>query len=295
MKQTNKKYIILLIFCCLIWGSTFTVIKDITTKVDPYLLSALRNWIAVTAFLIYLIFTKKLSKLKNKTAVKYGVILGAIIGIIYIVQTIGLSITSSTHSAFITSSAVILVPILLLFSGQNKLDKTQIITIGIVGIGIYYLTNGNGNSNYNFGDVLTLICAVICALNIILSGEYVRKSELNGIIFYQFLFAGIISTIALGIKTGITKEEIIFKWDALPSLLYLSLIGTLLCYFIMIYVQQYISTILTAMILSFEPIFATTASYFYTGETITLIELFGGLLIISGITYYNIKSKKNKA
>ena len=295
MKQTNKKYIILLIFCCLIWGSTFTVIKDITTKVDPYLLSALRNWIAVSTFFLYLIFTKKLSKLKNKSAVKYGIILGAIIGIIYIVQTIGLSITSSTHSAFITSSAVILVPILLLFSGQNKLDKTQISTIGIVGIGIYFLTNGNSNSSYNFGDVLTLICAVICALNIILSGEYVRKSELNGIIFYQFLFAGIISTIALVIKTGITKEEIIFKWDALPSVLYLSLIGTLLCYFIMIYVQQYISTILTAMILSLEPIFATTASYFYTGETITLIELFGGILIISGITYYNIKSKKNKA
>lgn len=292
MIQSNKKYIGLLLFCCLIWGSTFTVIKDITTKVDPYLLSALRNWIAVIAFLIYLVLAKKLTTLKNKTAVKYGIILGVIIGAIYIVQTIGLSITSSTHSAFITSSAVILVPILLLFAGQNKLDKIQIITFCVVGIGIYYLTNGNANSSYNFGDVLTLICAVICALNIILSGEYVRKSELNGIIFYQFLFAGIISTIALAVKTGITKEEIIFKWDAFPSVLYLSLIGTLLCYFIMIWVQQYISTILTAMILSLEPIFATTASYFYTNETITLVELFGGLLIISGITFYNMKSEK---
>ncbi len=295
MKQTKKKYILLLVFCCLIWGSTFTVIKDITTKVDAFLLSSLRNWIAVLAFLIYLIISKKLHTLKNKSAIKYGIILGVIIGAIYIVQTIGLNITSSTHSAFITSSAVILVPILLLFSGQNKLDKTQISTIGIVGIGIYFLTNGNSNSSYNLGDVLTLICAVICALNIILSGEYVRKSELNGIIFYQFLFAGIISTIALLIKTGITKDEIIFELDAIPSILYLSLIGTLLCYFIMIYVQQYISTILTAMILSLEPIFATTASYFYTGETITLIELFGGLLIISGITYYNLKSEKIKA
>lgn len=289
--KSNKKYVLLLIFCCLIWGSTFTVIKDITTSIDAYLLSSLRNWIAVITFLIYLIVSKKTKTLKNKSTIKYGIILGAIIGAIYIVQTIGLGITSSTNSAFITSSAVILVPILLLFTGQNKLDKIQIITIVIVGIGIYYLTNGNTNSSYNLGDILTLICAVICALNIILSGEYVRKSELNGIIFYQFLFAGIISTIALAIKTGITKEEIIFKWNALSSVLYLSLIGTLLCYFIMIYVQQYISTILTAMILSLEPIFATTASYFYTGETITLIELFGGLLIITGITYYNLKTE----
>ncbi|MBI1836378.1 MAG: EamA family transporter [Flavobacteriia bacterium] len=273
MQASNKKHILILILCTIIWGTTFAVIKGISDKIDPVLLSVLRNWIAVVAFGIFLLFKKKLNILKNRKAIKYGIILGVIIGAIYIIQTVGLSVTSSTHSAFITSSAVIMVPILLFFVGQNKIDWKQLLTIVIVSFGLYLLTNSNSEANFNWGDFLTLIGAVVCALNIILSGEYVRKSELYGLIFYQFLFAGIISTICLFIKLQLIDEPLMFELNALPSVVYLSLFGTLLCYFLMIWAQQYVSIIATAMILSLEPIFATTTSYLYMGEFI-MISIF---------------------
>lgn len=294
MQASNKKHILILILCTIIWGTTFAVIKGISDKIDPVLLSVLRNWIAVVAFGIFLLFKKKLNILKNRKAIKYGIILGVIIGAIYIIQTVGLSVTSSTHSAFITSSAVIMVPILLFFVGQNKIDWKQLLTIVIVSFGLYLLTNSNSEANFNWGDFLTLIGAVVCALNIILSGEYVRKSELYGLIFYQFLFAGIISTICLFIKLQLIDEPLMFELNALPSVVYLSLFGTLLCYFLMIWAQQYVSIIATAMILSLEPIFATTTSYLYMGETITLIEMIGALLIITGILFYNLKLNKEQ-
>lgn len=292
--MSTKKAIILLTLTCIIWGTTFTVIKDITYKIDPFLLSSLRNWIASVVLFLYILIKNKKDALKNQQSIKYGIILGVIIGAIYIIQTIGLKITSSTHSAFISSSGVIMVPIILFLFGKNKIEKNQLITVGIVMVGIYLLTNGNDNNPYNFGDTITLVGAIVCAINIILAGEYAKKTEqIIGLIFYQFLFAAVFSTIALVINQLISGEKLVFEIEAIPSVLYLSLLGTLFCYFVMTWVQKYVSTLLTAMIYSLEPIFATTASILYLHEKITYIEVIGGILIVSGVIFYTKKGELN--
>lgn len=289
-----KKWIpaLSLLICCMIWGTTFVAVKEVSSKINPFLLSTLRNCIAVVILLPIILLSKHRVALMNKEAMKNGAILGIILASIYIVQTIGLKYTSSTHSAFITCSAVLMVPLMLVFSGKQRLTNKQIMSIIVVAVGLYLLTSTNINDPFNVGDIITFIGAIICAIQIIAAGYYVRKTEFIGLIFYQFLFSGIISVIGLLIYKIVSKEEIQFEASSYFGVAYLGVLGTLFCFFITVWAQKYISTIYTAMIFALEPVFASISSYAYYGEIFTALEVIGAIGIITGLIIYNIPTKK---
>lgn len=284
--------IIALIICCMIWGTTFVAIKDISSKIDPYLLSILRNSIAVFILFPIILISKKGVFLKDKQSIKYGFVLGVLLGAIYVIQTFGLQFTTSNHSAFITCSAVIMVPIILLAVGKQRLTIQQILSIVIISFGLFFLTNVSDGQSYNKGDLITFSAVFICAAHIILAGHYVRKTEFTSLVFYQFLFAGIISFIGLIIDSKITGKEILFDKSAINGVIYLGLLGTLFCFFVTVWAQKYISTVFTAMIFSLEPVFASISSYIYSGELFTNLEVIGATGIFTGLIFYSIPSKK---
>ncbi len=291
-----KKWIPLLalLICCMIWGTTFVAIKNISTLIDPYLLATLRSLIAVIILFPVLLFSKNRKSFFNKQAAKYGLVTGLILGAIYVVQTIGMQFTSSNHSAFISSSAVIMIPIILVAAGKQTLNLKQISCILLIAIGLYFLTNTNDNQPYNVGDTITFFGAIICAMHIILSGQYVRKTDFLGLVFYQFLFATLISFIGLIINSEITQTKILYDPVALNGLLYLGFFGTLICFFVTIWAQKFVSTITTAMIFSLEPVFAAITSFVLLNEKLPSSEIVGALLIIIGLILFNLIKTKSE-
>lgn len=289
-----KKWIppVALLLCCMIWGITFVAIKKIAHLIDPYLLATLRSLLAVLVLFPVLLITKKKNVFFDKQAIKYGLITGITLGGIYVIQTMGMQFTSSNHSAFITSSAVIMVPLLLVLTGKQQLNFTQIACIFLIALGLYLLTNSNDNQPYNLGDTITFFGAIVCALHIILSGHFVRKTEFLGLIFYQFLFAMVISFFGLLISKGINPSEINFSPLVINNVLYLGFFGTLLCFFITVWAQKFVSTITTAMIFSLEPVFAATTSFIILHESLTLIEILGGIVILLGLIAFNFLDSK---
>jgi drug/metabolite transporter (DMT)-like permease len=275
--------------CCLVWGTTFVVVKDSSTLIDPFLLSAFRNLIAVIVLFMYILISKKTAALKDKKIFIYGSILGFLLAAIYIIQTVGLIYTSSNHSAFISCSAVIMVPVFLYFMGWQKFITKQVLAIIVVTGGLVALTYQPGLSNLNLGDILTFIASIICAFHLIFAGHYVRKVDFLSLIFYQFLIAAIVSFIGLFVNSIlITNQPILFRPEAINNVLYLGFIGTLFCYFVTVWGQKKVSTIYTALIFSLEPIFASITSYFVLGETFNTREFIGATFIFVGIIYYSL-------
>lgn len=291
MDKPINKYLPIsaILLCCVIWGTTFVVVKDVSTLIDPFLLAASRNVLALVALGIYLIISKKTAVLKTEKAAKHGAVLGILLGAIYILQTAGLVYTSSNHSAFISCSAVIMVPIMMYFVGWQKFTLQQIIAVVIVSVGLLLLTYQPGIANFNFGDFLTFIAAIICAIHLILSGHFVRKIDFLALIFYQFLFAALASGMGLLVKFFIfTNEPMLFKTEAIPNVFYLGLLGTLFCYFVTVWGQKHVSTVYTVMIFSLEPIFASFTAYVVFGELFSKNEATGAVLIFCGILFYSV-------
>ena len=292
--QENKPTlpIMAILGCCLIWGTTFTVVKDVSNSIDPFLLSGLRNLIATSVLFAYFIITRKGKTLLDKNSLKSGFVLGVLLGTIYISQTIGISFTSANHSAFITCSAVIMVPGILFLFGWEKFNKKQILSILMVAIGLVLLTLKSGLSGFNLGDLITLAAAVICAVHIVFSGLYVRKYNFLSLIFYQFFFAGLVSFLGLFSKQALSNfPPTLFENDAIYNVLYLGLLGTLFCYFVTVWGQKHVSTTYIALIFSLEPLFASVTNYLVLNEVFTTKEFIGAVIIFGGILLYSIPKK----
>jgi drug/metabolite transporter (DMT)-like permease len=281
--------IFLLILTAIIWGSTFFIIKDTVITVNEYYLVFIRTFIAAISMLLFLIFKDKKTLLNYQTLIK-GMVLGILLATTYISQTIGLKYTSSGHSAFITGAGVIIVPMLLFTFFKRKLKIQEIIILFVVLIGLYFLTY-DSETVLNIGDLITLITAFSLAWHLILSGKYVKKTEVLSLIAYQFLFASVLSFLLY-----VTTQPVSFRLSTNESisLLYLGFVGTLFCYFVSVWAQKQVDTITVAIIFTLEPVFAATFAWIFASETLNLKEITGGLIILGGIVaFQSISNRKS--
>ena len=278
-----------LILVTIVWGSTFLLVKDTVATVNEYLIVFIRSALAFVAMFIFQLLKNK-KQLLNKKAFVYGSILGVLMAMAYASQTIGLKYTSTGHSAFITSSAVIVVPFILFFFYKYKLNKIDYTTVIIVSFGLFLLTY-DFETAINPGDLITIITAVTYAIHLILAGRYVKKSDTLSIITYQFFAASVVSLIAWLFTDNLSIE---ISMKAGLSLLYLGLIGTLFCYFITVWVQKYVSSLKVVIIFSLEPVFAAIFGYFIIQEIMNFKELMGALLILAGVIIHSILKNRIK-
>src|SRR5699024_8118908 len=122
--------------------------------------------------------------------------------------------------------SVVFVPLLSYLFFKEKAElKTQLgIILSFVGVGFMSL---NGFGGINLGDVLSLVCALFFALQVILMGEYIKGEEAVSLMIVQMgtagLLGGVISlmqgNLYLGGNIGVDLR-----------LLFLALFGTLFSY-----------------------------------------------------------------
>lgn len=285
MSKYFNKYIVLLVLVTLVWGSTFVIIKGVITEVNEFFLVFARNLVAVIPMVFYL-FIKDKKLLLRKEAILKGSVLGLLLGVIYSSQVIGLQFTTTGHSAFITGIAVILVPIFLFLFWKQKFKKEEIIAVFIVFCGVFFLTFTPG-IDVNIGDVITLLTAIACAIHFIFAGKFVVKTETLPLITYQFIGATIVTLIAFILFDNDWKS---LSNNAVYSILYLGLFGTLFCYFVYVWAQKYVKPMFIVLVFSLEPIFASAFGYLILNEIMTIKEMVGATLILSGIIFYKLKS-----
>jgi len=262
---------------------TFVIIKSIATVLDPFLLVFLRGTLATSLMFLYLLIFKNES-LSNKRSIQKGAILGVMLAAMYVMQTFGLQFTSSGHSAFITSTFVIITPIIMALQFKHRMTKIGVIAIGIVAIGLFFFTYEPGTS-LNIGDVITFLATVIGAYHIIYGGFFVKNTDTLGLIFYQFLFTTLIAGV---IAIGVNDPLPVFTNELIGAIVYLGVLGTLFCYFVSIWAQKHVSAVTVALIFACEPIFASTAAYFFLGEQFGMKEVLGAGLILLGVVMYDL-------
>jgi len=277
-----------LLLVTIVWGSTFIIIKDTVNTVNPYMIVFIRSLLAFSVIILFTLLSKK-GKLLNTKIFLQGITLGLFLGISYMAQTVGLQYTSTGHSAFITSSAVVVVPFILFLFFKAKIVAIDWISILIVFGGLFLLTY-DLETSINKGDIITILSAVSGAMHLVLAGRFIQKSETFPLVSYQFLGTALFSFIAWSV-TGAEPVSITLRSGI--SLVYLGLFGTLFCFFIVVWVQKYLSSLKTVVILSLEPVFAAIFGYFIIHETLNTKELTGTFLILAGVLLHSIlKNKK---
>ncbi|CEP39604.1 transporter [[Clostridium] sordellii] len=274
-----------LILVSLIWGSGFVYTQlGLNNGLTPFQLMTGRFFIG--ALLISVIFFKQIKKIDKKDIIP-GVLLGGFLFVAFSFQTFGLQFTTSSKSAFLTASNVVIVPFIGCMLYKRKLDKISILSslIALIGIGIISLET---NFTIGIGDSLTLICAIGFAMHIFLTSQFTKKHNPIVLTCIQMITAFLLSLI-LQIIAGEVNADI--NISTMSSILFLGVFNTTICFLGQTICQTKVDETKTALILSTEAVFGMLFSVVIANEVITTKMIAGSLLIFIAIICAETKLK----
>lgn len=299
-----KKYTgeIALLFNTLIWGGTFALIKNAFTDISPLLFLGLRFSIAA---LIFLPFVYASLKKTNKPTLIAGAVLGFFYFTGFAAQTLGLNLTTATKSGFITGTFVVFIPILQLIIEKRKPKWFNILSVFLVLIGLIMLSSKGENaidfikqlgSDFNLGDLLTLLCAILFAFQVVYVDVFTKKYEYLPMVFVQLLITGLGGFILSFIFSISTLETVKFTFNTtvITAILYTAIFASIIATVIQLKFQKFVSPTKAGIIFSIEPIFAAVFAYFLLSEKISNFGLVGCLLIFIGLIVSEIFSVKDE-
>jgi drug/metabolite transporter (DMT)-like permease len=265
---------LLLALTALLWGTTFVVVKNAVGVMAPEVIIAFRFTIA---FLFLAAIFGKVCRGHWREALIPGLILGIVLGAAFWTQTAGLRDTSPSTSAFITGLNVVFVALIDALIGF-RLPKLR------VGWGILAATCGllvltwTGRVQFSPGAHLTLICAVLFGLHIVLTSRWVRGRDPRAMTVIQFAVVSVIAWLVL----PLTKASLHLSPANLIVLVLLGLLPTAVAFLLQTVAQKYTPPVHTAILLSLEPVFAAFTSLLLGLDLLSFRLLAGGGLIIVG-------------
>ncbi len=279
-----------LLIVTLLWSATFAIIKGVLSDISSMLFIGLRFLIAGVILLPFII-QKKLDW-KNSNLLP-PIFLGVLLFIGFSTQTVGLKYTSATKSAFLTGSAVAIIPILQLFVEKKKPKTGSIIGVAVVLIGILFLSGGNSigtllndiATNFNLGDFLTLICAFFFAWYVVYLDMLSSKYNFWMLLIIQIGVATILAFSMAFIFDIVNYEslKINFTNQLGFGILYTAIFATLITTTLQTKYQKLVTPTKAGIVYSFEPIFAAVIAFIFLSEKITPFGLLGATLIFVGL------------
>jgi drug/metabolite transporter (DMT)-like permease len=226
IKLKEFKADLLLLSVAIAWGVTFLMVQDAIKDVPVYAFLFWRFLIATV-----LMFALSYNRLRNisKDAMVYGTVLGLALFGGFATQTFGLTYIKSSIVAFITGFNVIIVPFLAFLLFKDKVRLNVFIGSFVALTGLYFLTM-SGTLSIGFGEMLTLVCALMFAIHIVLTGKFSTKADVFLIVCFQFLTVTVLSlcfSLTLEAQTFSIEMNAIF----LKAVIVTSLFATVYAFF----------------------------------------------------------------
>jgi drug/metabolite transporter (DMT)-like permease len=174
---------------------------------------------------------------------------------------------------------VVFTPIFQLIIERKAPKIGNSIGVVLVAGGLFLLTSPKG-SEFNRGDVMTLVCAVLFSIYTVYLTVYGEEQDPVHLTFIQFVSTAVLAAFAIPfIETAQLNLTVHF----LLNLSYLAVMPTVIALYVMAKYQRYTTPTRSAIIYSLEPPIAAIFAFFIIGEQIGITGVMGGILILSGL------------
>lgn len=282
---------IMLVLVTLCWGVSYYLMDLSLDELGPFMLNAYRF---LGAFLIAVVFTFGKLKSVNRETLKYSILVGMALVVVYIGATFGVKYTSLSNSGFLCALTVVFVP-LIEFAIYNKRPERKIfvaVLLSLIGIMLLTLKEDFSINTGNLkGDLLCVMCAVAYAIDLLITEKAVSHENVDA---YQ------LGVFQLGV-TGILMLILAFAFEtpAVPqsktvifSVVFLSVFCTGVAFIVQAIAQQYTKASHVGIIFTLEPVFAGIVAFFIAGDVLSGRAYFGAVLMICALFITEINIKK---
>lgn len=193
-------------------------------------------------------------------------------------QQFGIQYTSAGKAGFITALYVIFVPLCRLFAGKRP-GKLLWGSVALAAVGMYLLCM-DGSLALSKGDVLVLLGAFGFTAHILIIDHFSQKVDGVRMSCIQFFVAGALSLVCMFLFEAPSVPAILSAW---APILYASLLSCGVAYTLQVVAQKDTDPTVASLILCLESVFAVLFGWLLLGETLSMKELLGCILMFVAI------------
>lgn len=261
-----------------IWGATFVLVKAALADISVLLFLGLR--FSLAAIVSGLLFRRQLRQsLMLRRVLLPGLLTGASVFLGFVFQTLGLRWTLASKSAFLTATAVVLVPWLDAVVYRTTLRLADWLGAWIAFCGVAVMSWQGPVGGIGWGEGLTLLAALCFAWQILLVGHFSAQVGPETLAFLQIVVAAIA---ALGTCWWLEAPKLRCTVAVVGALLVTAVLATSGAFTVQAWAQQFTTPARTAVILASEPVFAWLVAVL-AGERVQASALVGAVLVLTGI------------
>ncbi len=279
MKPLKADLMILFITIC--WGSSYLFMKMGLDSLGEFNLIALRFGLAF--ILAGVIFLPRMRQVNVKT-IRYAMLLGFILFIMFTALTFGLKTTTTSNAGFLVSLTVVFVPLLHTFLFKKKIENKVVFSILLALTGIALLTI-QLPFTFKIGDLFCIAAALCYALHINMVSNAAQKVDTLSLGILQLGFTGLYAFISSLLFEAPVWPSTINSWIAV---LVLSVVCTAVGFIFQTIAQKYTTAARTGLVFSLEPVFAALVGYWFAHEVLTSNQYLGAALVFLSVVISSV-------
>ncbi|MBN2027823.1 MAG: DMT family transporter [Actinobacteria bacterium] len=275
-----------LIAITVIWGLTFSMVKETLEVIPPFVFMSYR--FALAFLVMAAVCGRRIARLDRSTAAA-GLLLGIFLYGAYSFQTFGLQYTTAGNAGFITGLFVVFVPILSTVILRKRPGMRSVLSVIVATIGLGLLSLQPG-LKVNSGDILVLACAFTYSLHIIFMDRFVERYDL---LLLTLLQMGVVAVLQTG--SAFIFEDFVFPTDGYSwlTIVVCGVFASALAFFVQAWAQREISPVRTSVVLIMEPVFSVFFGIILLGETLSWRGWLGCALMLAGMLITEIRPERS--
>lgn len=225
----------------------------------------------------------------DKTLWIGGVCCGCALFVASNLQQFGIKYTTVGKAGFITAMYIIIVPVMGICLKKTVGVKVWIsVLLSVIGLYLLCITDG---FSLGFGDILVIVCAICFAVHILIIDYFSPKTDGVRMSCIQFFTCGVLSGMGMLFFEEPSIGAISQAW--LP-ILYAGALSSGVAYTLQIIGQRDIDPTVASLILSLESVVSVLAGWILLGQTLSVRELSGCVLMFAAIILAQLPEQKRR-
>ena len=265
-----------LLLAAFFWGISFAVMKGALDTFPTLWLLALRF---NTAFMILCALFGRRFAGESRKLFSMGIIAGLLLFGGYAAQTFGLTFTTASKQAFITSTYVVFVPLFTWIISRVLPNRFCLMAAFLCCLGMWVLTSEE-ISAFNIGDALTVLCTFFFAAHLMFVGYATR---IVSPVLLATLQVGVVGILSLILAPFFSEWPGFRGTDGLFEIGFLVIFATIGAFLLQNMSQKHTTSTQAAIIISLEGVFGVFAGVLFLGEIFTSRMILGCAIIFFAV------------
>ncbi len=271
------------------WGLSFIATKTALIELTPLMIIILRLLLGIIFLVILAVSTKRDFSIKLKQHA--FILLLAAIAVFHLwIQVTGLQYTSAANTGWIIGTAPVFMAIMGVVFFKEKITLKQLIGIILSFAGLFLLISKGNLSSINFisnkGDFLVLASAFTWGVYSMVNKKItLTYPPLMTILYLFIMMAVLILPVTMNSDTFVRLEHLSsIGWI---SVIFLGIFCSGIAYVLWAQSLKDMDSSKVGAFLYFEPFVTVFSAWIFLHETITLLMLISGIIIIAGVIIVN--------